>query len=50
MSHMSEIDYVIAEAAKHDIKLEVSDFRIIDGEITLDGMHPAEWLDAMTME
>lgn len=40
----------IEKAAKHDIPLELDDFTIIDGEITLDGMDPGDWLDAMTMD
>ncbi|MFC4949045.1 hypothetical protein [Pseudonocardia sp. GCM10023141] len=45
-----EIDRHIARAARHDIELTPSDFRLIDGGWYLDGMDPAEWIDAMTMD
>lgn len=34
-------------AADNDIALVPSDFKRIDGELTLDGMTPDEWFDAM---
>lgn len=40
----------IARAAQHEIDLDPTDFRLIDGEVTLDGMIPNEWIDALTME
>lgn len=40
----------IAAAAKHDIVLEASDFRVIDGDVYLDGMDPFDWIHAMTMD
>lgn len=47
---MSEIDRIIAAASRHGITLNRSDFKIIDGWPTLDGMAPDEWLEAMTMD
>ena len=40
----------IAEADRHDIALSTSDFVKIDGEWTLDGMDPGEWIEAMVMD
>lgn len=47
---MQEIDNAIARAAEHDIELKRSEFRIIEGEPTLDGMPALEWIDDMTMD
>lgn len=47
---MDIITKAIARAAAEDIALERSDFVVIDGEPTLDGMDPDEWIDAMTMD
>lgn len=47
---MTEIREWIDKAAGHDLQLNLSDFKRIDGEWTLDGMNPDEWIDAMTME
>lgn len=48
---MDEIDRIIARAAEHEIFLKREDF-VPDyaGDLTLDGMPPEEWLDAMTMD
>lgn len=46
-----DIERFIARAARHDIILTPEDF-VPDyaGDLTLDGMPPEEWLDAMTMD
>lgn len=41
------IDYA---RQRHGVSLAPADFQILDGAPTLDGMSPAEWLDAMTMD
>lgn len=43
-----EQDAIIRKAAKAGIELSPGDFEVINGESTLDGMDPAEWLEAMT--
>lgn len=50
MSYMSECRIIIDEAAEHGITLDLSDFYIVPEtrELTIDGMDPSEWLDAMT--
>lgn len=40
----------IAAARAAGIELTPDDFEVVDGEPTLDGMRPSEWLAAMTME
>jgi len=45
-----EMQRVIEAAVKHNIPLTTDNFKVIDGGLTIDGMDPAEWLDAMTME
>lgn len=40
----------IAKAATHEITLTPGDFRIIDGDVYLDGMDPFDWIHAMTMD
>lgn len=40
----------VDRASKKGIELTPGDFVIIDGEPTIDGMSPSEWLDAMTMD
>jgi hypothetical protein len=40
----------IATAQRAGIDLQPGDFRVIDGELTIDGMDAGEWLDAMTMD
>lgn len=40
----------IETAAKKGITLEPADFVWIDGGPTIDGMDPAEWIDALTMD
>lgn len=40
----------INRAAEHDITLEPGQFKVIDGDLFLDGMVPSEWIDAMTMD
>lgn len=51
MSKMTaEADKIIAAAEKHDLILTHQSFQVIDGELYIDGMDPAEWLDAMTMD
>ena len=47
---MSERDRIIADAREHGIDLDPSDFRRDGDGWTLDGMNPAEWLHAMTMD
>lgn len=39
-----------AKAAEYGIELEWSDFKITEGELTLDQMPAAEWVDAMTRD
>jgi hypothetical protein len=46
---MDERVKVIRRAKENDLELTLSDFKKIDGEWTLDGMDPGEWLDAMLM-
>lgn len=41
---------LIARAATWDLALDADDFTITNGEVWLDGMDPAEWLDAMTQD
>lgn len=45
-----EITRTIQRAKRHGITLAEADFRLIDGEPTLDGMSPDEWIDAMTLD
>jgi hypothetical protein len=47
---IAEAQKHIDAAAKHDIKLELKDFTVHDGDLYLDGMDPKEWIDAMTMD
>ncbi|WP_176462162.1 hypothetical protein [Rhodococcus sp. 06-156-3C] len=44
------ITEAIRDARAHGIELSRSDFKVYDGEPTLDGMHPFDWLAAMTMD
>lgn len=39
---------IIAEGAKRNVALDRNDIREIDGELTIDGMDWAEWLDNFT--
>lgn len=41
---------IIALASAGHIELSPDDFEMIDGDWTLDGMDPAEWVEAMTMD
>jgi hypothetical protein len=51
LSEMIKIrDAVMARLTAFEIDLKPDDFLIRDGEITLDGMDPQEWADAMTMD
>ena len=43
-------ELIIAAAAEHEIDLELKDFKIIDGYLTIDGEPADQWLDAMTMD
>jgi hypothetical protein len=50
-AHLTTREQFIAEAAKHELDLELEDFTGTgDGDWYLDGMPAAQWLDAMTME
>jgi hypothetical protein len=44
------VEMWIRKAAREGIELEPSNFKLIDGVWTLDGMDPDEWLHAMTMD
>ncbi len=46
----NQLQPIIDRARQNGINLSPADFRTIDGEPTLDGMDPAEWLDAMLMD
>lgn len=48
--HLTTREEFIAEAAKHEIKLEPGDFTGCEPHLHIDGMPAAQWLDAMTME
>lgn len=45
-----EVEKVVNKASDNGIVLELADFRYIDGEFTVDGMNPYEWLEAMLMD
>lgn len=45
-----EIRRHIARAKRYDIELSAEDFTLFEGDVFLDGMNPAEWIDAMTMD
>lgn len=47
---MDEMDAAIAYAAENGLTLEPRDFDVIDGWLYVDGMDPAEWVDALTMD
>lgn len=48
---MDERDTIIERASTHGIDLSRDDFEWVDGwGFLLDGLDPAQWLDAMTME
>lgn len=37
----------IGDALLHGLKLDYDSFRLIDGEWTVDGMYPADWIYAV---
>lgn len=43
-------EQIITEAARHDIALTEADIVDLDGDLTIDGMAPEQWLEAMAME
>jgi hypothetical protein len=43
-----ECTEILAEAQVHGIQLFRSDFGVVEGKLTLDGMPAKQWLDAMT--
>lgn len=45
-----EIQRYITDAAKSGIQLDPTDFVMSDEGWTIDGMEPAEWIHAMTMD
>ena len=45
---MPDISGYIAQAAEHELTLRPNNFRVLGGEVTIDGMEPAEWIAAMT--
>jgi len=47
---MKEVAALIERAARSGIELKVSDFRVVDGGLTLDGVPADQWVDAMTMD
>lgn len=44
MSNMSELDWYIGQASDYGFTLDVEDFRKINGEWTIEGRHPMEWM------
>lgn len=50
MTSAVKIQRWIKRAAREDIELTPENFVITDGEPTIDGMSPREWLEAMTMD
>lgn len=50
MRDHKDIPKHIAAGKRAGLDLKPSDFVIIDGEPTIDGMPPREWIDAMSMD
>jgi hypothetical protein len=46
----SNVRYWITTAALHGLDLGPDDFTRVDGDLYIDGMDPAEWIDAMSMD
>jgi hypothetical protein len=50
MTPISQARDLIQKCREAGIVLEMSDFALVDGEFTLDGMPADQWVEAMTSE
>lgn len=49
MTDSPDIATILAAAAERGVTLDPEDITRIDGELSVDGMNAAQWLDAMTL-
>jgi hypothetical protein len=47
-THHSEAAQLITRATSHGVALDIRDFRVADGTLTLDGVPAGQWVAAMT--